>query len=562
MDHSKLQKRHFSALKEKYQVGEFKSIASDSLLYLILRKADLDIEITDLEFRWLEKNKLFKTVELIGLQQYKAKDKERLEIEFSQLRAKYHVPSELEFSVSSSVYSILAKLDSGYSLLDTEIELLYNHGLADTATLIQDILTFSRLTIKYQAIKQLSQLNQFPEEPLYVILRKLDAGEDLSNSEADWLLENGFEKTLEVYWRQQEEKKAEVDFLALKSNYQVGDYPDMSSSSILYTILKKLQKKQDLGDNECEWLKQENLTKLLEIDQRRKQSRLFAELKRKFKATQYKTLDPTSPLFIILVKMDGSSFKGPDNRVSEKDIQWLLQQELSETAKIAEQIYFKALKNKYKIVGEIDTEPFYEIMLKLEREERLNSKQVIQLIAEGHLSRYGKIAIAYYRLEAIFYEKEYQRTRNKWSLTSASSNWRKANESKKALKVTDDVQWDKIKDPNLKSALSVTRGAAFRDLSKLDEAEKLAQQAMEYQPNNHQPYTLMGAICYDKGQYSSGDHWFDMAIERGAKIQDVDDEIQRVVRMTKDKEQRREAAAYLFNKDSKRYSWASLYQTM
>lgn len=562
MDHSNLPKRHFAALKDKYQVGDFKSIASDSFLYLILRKADLALEITDLEFRWLEKNKLFKTIELIGLQQYKAKDKERLEAEFSNLRAKYHVPSELEFSVSSSVYSILAKLDSGYSLLDTEIELLYSHGLAETATLIQDILAFSRLTIKYQAIKQLSRLNQFPEEPLYAILRKLNAGEDLSDSEADWLLNNGFEQTLEVYWRQQEEKKAEVEFLALKSSYQVGDYPDKSSSSILYTILKKIQKKRDLGDNECEWLKQENLTKLLRIDEGRKQSRLFAELKRKFKATQYKTLDPASPLFTILVNMDGSSFKGPNNRVSEKDIQWLLKQELSETAKIAKNIHFRVLKNKYKIVGKIDVDQFYEIMLKLERKERLDSKQVIQLIAEGHLSRYGKIAIAYYRLEAIFCEKEYQRTRNQWSLTSASSNWRKANESEKALKATGDVQWGKIKDLNLKSALSVTRGAAFRDLDKLNEAEKLARQAMEYQPKSHQPCTLMGAICYDRGQYSDGDLWFDMAIERGAKTQDVDDEIQRVIRMTKDKEQRREAAAYLFKKDPKRYGWASLYQTM
>ncbi len=46
----------------------------------------------------------------------------------------------------------------------------------------------------------------------------------------------------------------------------------------------------------------------------------------------------------------------------------------------------------------------------------------------------------------------------------------------------------------------VTRGAAFRDLAQLEEAESCAMQAMESQPDNHQPYTLMGAICYDQGR--------------------------------------------------------------
>lgn len=45
-------------------------------------------------------------------------------------------------------------------------------------------------------------------------------------------------------------------------------------------------------------------------------------------------------------------------------------------------------------------------MLKLEREECLDPKQVIQLITEGHLSPNSEIARAYSRLEAIFYEKE------------------------------------------------------------------------------------------------------------------------------------------------------------
>ena len=202
-------------------------------------------------------------------------------------------------------------------------------------------------------------------------------------------------------------------------------------------------------------------------------------------------------------------------------------------------------------------DPFYFIMLKLEREERLDPKQVVQLIEEDSLSKGGKIAIAYHRLEAIFYEQEYQRTGNKWNLPSASSNWRKAHEPEKALKVTGNINWSKVREADLKSALLVTRGAAFRDLAQLEEAESCAMQAMESQPDNHQPYTLMGAICYDQGRYTEGDKWFDMAAEQGAN--DTDDEIERIVRMTKDKNKRTAVIEYLLNKDPKRYKWAKSY---
>ena len=121
------------------------------------------------------------------------------------------------------------------------------------------------------------------------------------------------------------------------------------------------------------------------------------------------------------------------------------------------------------------------------------------------------------------------------------------------------MNWNKVQESNLRSALWVTRGAAFRDLDKLDDARKCATQAMECQPNSHQPYTLLGAICYDRGEYEEGDKWFVMAVEHGATANDIDDEIKRIVRMTKDKDKRREVAEYLLKKDSDRYDWANSY---
>ena len=225
MDNSELQKRHFTGLKEKYQIGQYKCAASDSFLYLILRKAELGIQVTNLEFQWLTENHLFRAIEIISLQQYQAEDKKKLEADFLQLRTDYCIPKNLELPLSSPVYSILWKVDTGCTLADSELALLDSNGLANTITLIQNILNFSRLKVDFQATKH---LNHLPEEPLYSILKKLNEREKLTDSEAEWLLELDFEETLEIHWQQENERKAELNFLKLKSKYQVD-------SCLLYT---------------------------------------------------------------------------------------------------------------------------------------------------------------------------------------------------------------------------------------------------------------------------------------------------------------------------------------
>jgi tetratricopeptide (TPR) repeat protein len=107
--------------------------------------------------------------------------------------------------------------------------------------------------------------------------------------------------------------------------------------------------------------------------------------------------------------------------------------------------------------------------------------------------------------------------------------------------------------------LLTTRGGAFRDIEELDKAENCARQAIEYQPKSHHPYTLMGAICFERHQYLDGEYWFQEAIKRGANPRDMDYEIMRVVKNTKDENKRREVIEYLLKKDSQRYSWARNY---
>jgi hypothetical protein len=568
MSNTELQQKHFNALRLKYQHGDqYKKSTSDKFLYMILRKVDLGIQVTDIELQWLKKNELLKTIEIINLYQYQIEDNQRLEREFLELRNKYNIPKDLEISTSSPIYSILYKLSSDLTVTNLEIKLLTQHGCTETVNLIQHINDFLDLKQKYKVNNNTSRI---PTEPLYTILKKLQSRNQLSESESQWLSNSGLKEAQDIYQQRENERIATSEFAQLKSKYQVESYPDKSITSRLYPILKSINDGKILNSEERKWLQSKKMHTLVQLDEDLKNKNLFSKLKKQYKATTHTDIEVFGKLFKVLVKIafcDSSTsslsieiallpeqFKCD---LSEQDIKWLTNEGLTESANIAQQIHFKFLRSKYQIVGQLPVNPFYEIMLKIEREERLDPKQVVELIEEGSLSRHGKIAIAYYRLEAIFYEKEYQRTGNRWNLPSASANWRKADEPEQALKVTENINWGKVKETDLKSALLVTRGAAFRDLVKLDEAEKCANQAIESQPNNHQPYTLMGAICYDRGQFADGDKWFSMAIERGAD--DTDDEIRRIVRMTKDKEKRIEVIEYLLKKDKKLYAWAASY---
>ncbi len=124
MDQSELQKKHFAALKEKYQVSALKTAASSNFLYFVLRKAELGIKITGLEKQWMLKNGLFETTEMIAVQEYQALDQDRLEDDLSNLKSRYKVPENVKIPIVSPIYSILWRVDSGEIPGDSEVNFL------------------------------------------------------------------------------------------------------------------------------------------------------------------------------------------------------------------------------------------------------------------------------------------------------------------------------------------------------------------------------------------------------------------------------------------------------
>ncbi|WP_298910714.1 hypothetical protein [uncultured Nostoc sp.] len=584
--------KHFTSLKSKYQATKYNDSSPASLLYLILRKVDLGIELTELEFSWLKEQELFETVEIVcQQQQYKLEELRKLENEFSHLKSQYQVPkfSGAFKNISVILYPILWKFHSGNSLTNSEIEWLKNNGLGGTVALVHKVELerhFFVLKAKYQATKyQGSSINS----PLYKILNKLESKQRISTPELEWLSKRELFETAGIFRQQESEKEAH--FADLKDKYQAIKHLDLSLSSPLYLILQNINAQNNLSKSEINWLEQQGLSETIAIAQELEQTRDFAALKTKYKATEYQDLSPKSHLYKVLKRLDLS------NHLGEQDINFLKKRKLTKTIEIAKEKYanilkfniesgevlneseiewlknngrediiilaqqkqFAALKRKYGLIDpSLPLEPLYTIMVKLEKKERLDPKLLVQLMEEEQLSPGGKIALAYYRLEAEFYEQEFHRTGHKWHIPTASSYWRKADEPERALKLTN-LDLSQIRESNLKSAVSVTRGAAFRDMDNLADAESCAKKAMGYQPESYQPYTLMAAIAHDRGDYAKRDYWHEQAIKCGAKTEDIDDEIKRLIRSTKDDNKRHEAAEYLLKKDSQRYSWVKSY---
>ncbi|GGA28134.1 hypothetical protein [Okeania sp. KiyG1] len=157
--------QHFSLLKSKYKATKYQNSSPLSFLYLILRRVDFGISITDLEFQYLEANQLFKTIKLIKSgftsKQYKKTEfQEAFKNEFLALKTKYKVPKNFGFYF---LHPLLFKLDSEKILTNSEIKLLEDYNLNETLAIANQIQEFAKLKAIYHATKYqyFSRINCF-----------------------------------------------------------------------------------------------------------------------------------------------------------------------------------------------------------------------------------------------------------------------------------------------------------------------------------------------------------------------------------------------------------------
>jgi len=572
----------YETLKEKYQATDYSSEVAHNPLSYILRKAEIGFPLKSIEWEWLEQKQLQKTIEIIRVQ-----ERYRDELQFSitserrKLSSKYKdfITSFTVPSINSCLSFVLYKIGAQEKLTINDIdEACKENAQRTNLNAYNERINYIRLKNKYEIIEEFS----FSTDALRII-SKIDVEKKLSVLDIEWLMEHNIYSVFDHLW---------ADISRLQEKYyaisQGGDF-----SVTLYLILQKLEENRCLTEQDIAYLKSKQLNETIETAQKLE----FAWLKKFYKATQIEDCSPNHYLYKLLKKLQSGL------QLNEPDINYLKKRKLTETIEIFfkehlealenkirsgeslssedqawcekfqfNDLLFMALKAKYDVLDYPNTSaqsPLYPILQKLEQGERLNNDNILWLESEPpfnppfneRLFKPAKrIFTRHYELEALFAEQEYQRTKNKWFLVNASSYWRKADEPEKALRLTEQIDSNKIKEDKLKQALLTTRGGALRDLDKLMDAEKCALQAIEYWSKSHNPYTLLGAICYDTRRYEEGYCWFEEAKKRGATERDEDAEIKRILQKTKDKKELQALIGFLLNKNSHRYAWVTKYR--
>ena len=534
-----------------------------------MRKAEIGLDIISIEWEWLEQQQFQKTIGMIQLQEsYRDELRRSITSERSEIGYRNFITSFTVPDIDSCLLFVLYKISAQEKLTVHDInEACKEHG---NRTNLNAYNEYILLKNKYEVIEELPY-----SADVLKILSKIDVEKKLSVLDIEWLIDHNVCSIFAAL---------KVEISMLQEKYKaIGQGDDFSVT--LYLILQKLGENRSLTEQDIAYLKSKQLNETIEIAQKLE----FASLKRFYKATKVEDCSPDHQLYKLLKKLlDGLL-------LSEPDINYLKKRKLSETIDIAfkpqrqilenkirsgkglsledqawcekfqfTDLLFMALKAKYGVLEDYSNQSvqssLYSILQKLERNERLDDDDIKGLVKEDLFNRGNKIFSRHYELEAVFAEQEYQRTKNKWFLVNASSYWRKADEPEKALRLTEQIDFNKIKEAKLKQALLTTRGGALRDRDDLTDAEKCALQAIEYWSKSHNPYTLLGAICYDTRRYEEGYCWFEEARKRGATEKDEDVEIKRIVQKTKDKKKLKEFIDFLLAKDSHRYTWVNKYR--
>ena len=194
------------------------------------------------------------------------------------------------------------------------------------------------------------------------------------------------------------------------------------------------------------------------------------------------------------------------------------------------------------------------IIKQIKNGKRFEQRDVIWLQSKGYLHSKSKLGIEYNSREAKFYLQQFSQKNNLWHLVNASSHLRKANNSQKAIQLINNVNFNKINNKSLKSALLITQGGAYKDIHQFDEALKNAQKGYSFNPTSFHPCTLFGAVYYELGRLDMGNKWFQKAIDNGANTDGVDSEIKSIYKRAKGKN-KIELKKHLLKIDSYRYGW-------
>lgn len=217
----------------------------------------------------------------------------------------------------------------------------------------------------------------------------------------------------------------------------------------------------------------------------------------------------------------------------------------------------RQLRDRYGIDTFVEEHCFSRLMSilkKVDSDQRLSEEDFVWLSTLGEIYFSDELRAAYHRLEAAFFASEFTRTRDPWMAVNASGHFRKCNLAQDADLLLGTIDVEQQKSPKLRSALCTTRGGAMRDLGHWDKAMQLGEQAHAFKTDDYRPCTLLGAIHMETGNYGLGQEWYAKAVERGATVDSVDQDLRKVY-FRADQARQAEMREFLLRQDRVRYAW-------
>jgi len=216
----------------------------------------------------------------------------------------------------------------------------------------------------------------------------------------------------------------------------------------------------------------------------------------------------------------------------------------------------KELRSRFGI-GYVDTEHYPRVMALLRRisnGQRLPPEDVAWLQTEAADCWTDELRSAWNMLEAKALSDAWKVRGDPWDAINASSHWRKAEQPRKALSLSEAALAKAGTQSKTRSALLTTCGGALRDLNRLDEAKVHALDAHRLAPRDFRPCTLLGAVHMELGDIAAGHEWFVKAEKLGADGRGVDREIRALLARASKTDQQR-IREYLTAQDPERFAW-------
>lgn len=186
--------------------------------------------------------------------------------------------------------------------------------------------------------------------------------------------------------------------------------------------------------------------------------------------------------------------------------------------------------------------------------QRLGQEDFVWLSSVGETYFSDQLRTAYHRLEADFFASEFRKTHDPWMAVNASGHYRKCDHARDADSLLGTINIEQQKSAKLKSALCTTHGGVMRDLKRWDEALHLGEKAHTFKADDYRPCTLLGAIYMETGNYILGQEWYAKAVERGATVDSVDQDLRTIFfRVVQDRQA--EMRDFLLSEDPVRFAW-------